>query len=165
MKVSVAGLIKNNLASRDISVETTLQDTSFNGDNIRFLEPVGLNGVIVNEDGILGLKGRLAVKVELECHRCSKSFEYSVEIDIDEHFIKDDDTEGDSYSYSGNEIDLTPMVMDNIFTNMPLKILCKQDCKGLCEVCGSDRNVRECGCTVEDYDPRLEVLQKLKNKK
>jgi len=58
----------------------------------------------------------------------------------------------DEETYSGQSIDLAPSPV------------CSEDCKGLCAVCGQDKNVRDCGCVVERIDPRWEGLKALQLK-
>lgn len=163
MKIRVIDLVKNNQSQKEIDLRKEIKDINLRGDNIRFTEPVHIKGMLVNENGIINLKGRLTLKLELNCHRCSKSYFYEINIDLDEHFMNAENVPDDFYSFSENELDMEPAVMDNIITSIPMKMLCKEDCKGLCEVCGLNKNENECGCKIEETDPRLEVLRKLKN--
>lgn len=55
-------------------------------------------------------------------------------------------SEGESYAYAGEELDLGPMLREQVILANPMQPLCHQDCRGLCPVCGEDRNVVECGC-------------------
>jgi uncharacterized protein len=59
------------------------------------------------------------------------------------------------------ELDMSPYVWETLILNLPEGALCKEDCKGLCPVCGGDRNARDCGCAADDSDPRLRVLKSL----
>jgi uncharacterized protein len=59
------------------------------------------------------------------------------------------------------ELDMSPYVWETLILNLPEGVLCKEDCKGLCSVCGCDRNARDCGCAADDADPRLTVLKSL----
>jgi uncharacterized protein len=60
------------------------------------------------------------------------------------------------------EFDIAPYIWEALILHLPERILCREDCKGLCPVCGSDRNERDCGCAPGGADPRLEVLRGLK---
>ena len=55
-------------------------------------------------------------------------------------------------------LDLDELLRADILLSLPSKILCKEDCKGLCSVCGADRNKQECHCEEKSVDPRLEIL-------
>jgi len=54
--------------------------------------------------------------------------------------------------------DLAQIAMEQIYLNLPLKAVCRPDCRGLCPTCGANRNLVECGCRIEDPDPRLAPL-------
>ena len=59
------------------------------------------------------------------------------------------------------EIDMAPYIWETMILNLPQRVLCAKDCRGVCPNCGSNRNEEECGCAEDDSDPRLEVLKKL----
>jgi uncharacterized protein len=57
------------------------------------------------------------------------------------------------------EIDLSPYVWETMILSLPERSLCRQDCEGLCPICGADKNAGDCGCEADDTDPRLAVLK------
>ena len=65
-------------------------------------------------------------------------------------------------SYSGDEVDLSPLLRESMILSLPTRPLCGDDCRGLCPRCGANRNTTECGCKDDWADPRLEVLRTLK---
>ncbi len=67
--------------------------------------------------------------------------------------------EGECYPYTGDQIDLGPMLREQIILGMPLQPLCREDCQGLCPVCGQDRNRRPCGCAEERLPNPFRVLR------
>jgi len=64
--------------------------------------------------------------------------------------------------YEGSEVDLTPLVYEQILLALPTRPLCGEECRGLCPQCGSNRNTGQCACTVETSDPRWSALRNLK---
>lgn len=64
--------------------------------------------------------------------------------------------------YSGDEVDLTRLVYEQVLLALPTRPLCAENCRGLCPRCGINRNTGQCSCTVETGDPRLAVLRGLK---
>jgi uncharacterized protein len=58
-------------------------------------------------------------------------------------------------------LDLAPYVWETMILSLPERVLCGDDCLGLCPICGLDRNIRDCGCAVNDTDPRFAVLRDL----
>ena len=63
----------------------------------------------------------------------------------------------------GWQLDVEAFVYDEILVNWPAKILCKEDCKGICPVCGQNRNLKECGCDTFVPDPRMAAIQDIFN--
>ena len=68
----------------------------------------------------------------------------------------------DLYPYDNDEIDLEPLLREQVILAVPFAPLCREDCKGLCPVCGNDLNQQECGCDRAPIDPRLAALKDLK---
>jgi len=65
--------------------------------------------------------------------------------------------------YSGDEVDLAPLVREAMILALPTRPLCKDDCRGLCPQCGANRNLVECACRDQWTDPRLEALRSFKS--
>ena len=63
--------------------------------------------------------------------------------------------------FSEYRLDLADFVTNEIRLGIPMKVLCREDCKGLCPKCGHDLNEGPCGCDLREEDPRLEVLRSL----
>jgi uncharacterized protein len=68
----------------------------------------------------------------------------------------------ESAPFEGDEIDLWPPVYEQIVLSLPMKPLCHEDCRGLCPVCGVNRNRESCLCSDRKVDPRWECLRSLK---
>lgn len=64
--------------------------------------------------------------------------------------------------YDGDEIDLAPLIREQALLALPTRPLCDESCRGLCPVCGANRNQRDCGCSVEVPDARLAALRPLR---
>ena len=104
--------------------------------------------------------------IEAECARCLKpvSLEISGKLmylycSQDPQTINDDEFMPVDVDYFGRVLDIMPQIEESIYTLIPTKILCREDCKGLCPNCGADLNEGECSCKNEDIDPRLEALR------
>ena len=120
---------------------------------------VTVQGTVTAQGKLFLVSGSLVFRYETVCARCLAPVEASCEAEFDEEFALTEDEENpDRYLYKGQALDLTQMVNDCITLNMPLRTLCREDCKGLCPVCGADRNVVTCACTegedpTENYNP------------
>jgi len=93
--------------------------------------------------------------------RAKKSPRHANEdVELDGTEVADDDL--GLAEYSGDEIDLGQMMREQFYLALPMKPLCRPDCKGLCPVCGKNRNRETCSCESTWVDPRFEVLRNLK---
>jgi len=111
-------------------------------------------------EGIL-VSGRLFGTLSLRCARCLAEFGRPLALDVHEMFVDRPDEDGDDYPL-GPEGSLDPgqMVRDVIGVELPFSPLCRPDCKGLCPICGGNRNLDECP-GHEDVDPRFAALSEL----
>jgi uncharacterized protein len=80
--------------------------------------------------------------------------------ETDEDGVTDD---LDVYSHDGFQINLYPLVWDQVVMAFPLQTLCRETCAGLCQDCGANLNEHSCACQVESGDPRFAVLRQLKS--
>lgn len=111
------------------------------------VEPVGF--------GVYQIAGQLTFWYQTQCARCLAPVSACETVDFFEEFARSESEEyPDRYLYEGQTLNLTQMVEDCIALNMPLRTLCSEDCKGLCPVCGADRNKESCSCSTGE-DPQL----------
>lgn len=119
------------------------------------------------ENGKMKLTGSLKLVADLQCDRCLKSVETAIEVSIEREIYAPDreDLDGDLLEdqsfMDGYQLDLDALLQEEICMNWPLKILCKDDCKGICRVCGKDLNEGECGCDTFVPDPRMAAIADL----
>jgi uncharacterized protein len=115
---------------------------------------------------------RASVKgtVRAECHRCAGEFDLPLEVELalivergrDAAPPEDPDEEDFVVVPAGDErYDIFPRVREALILELPIKVLCREDCKGMCPTCGADLNDGECGCPREGGDPRWNALRKL----
>lgn len=143
--------LKDDIESKDIHL---------NG--LKFKKPVLLSGTISNVNNSFLLKANIKTELELNCSCCNKPVFRQLDLDIEEIFAEHDYSgDGEVWTFSGDTIELNPVIMSNICLNIPMKILCKQDCKGLCPKCGHDLNESDCGCDLTERDPRFDKLNLL----
>lgn len=166
MKIKV-GRVKN-IPGKVISVELSVEpDGFFTGEEkINLLEPVVFSGTVENMGPTLVVQGQVTTLVELECHRCTEKVSYPVKTIFSEVYsnqkdVIERDPEGEIDFFAGDEIDIAPQVMQNILLELPMKVLCREDCRGLCAGCGTNLNFKQCRCVEENIDPRLMALKKL----
>lgn len=69
----------------------------------------------------------------------------------------------DVYTHDGFRLNLYPLVRDQVVMAFPVQILCREDCAGLCQTCGANRNEQQCACEAESADPRFAILKNLQS--
>lgn len=138
------------------------------------LSPVRVAGEVARIEKGYALDARIAYGGELECSRCLAAYPFAVDDAFSivlcprrpqgqqEIALEKDDL--DVSFYEDTVLPLAPIVEERIQMLVPMKPLCREDCKGLCPQCGQDRNVRGCGCGAQAADPRWEALKALKQK-
>lgn len=114
--------------------------------------------------------GELAASVPLTCSRCLEEFPGAVRQAVDVRYVPrpaastdvqlaPDDLDLDFYE--NDELNLAALVETETTLALPMKPLCRDDCRGLCPVCGGNRNLTPCTCQTRPPDPRLAVLRDL----
>ena len=138
----------------------------FGGERFNIVSPVNVKGSAVNYEGKINVYLKITAQVERTCSRCLESFREEVEVDSTYVFVKEvkDDKE-DYYTYKGDKVDITDLVLGDIAAKLAMKPLCKVNCKGLCPICGKNKNSIDCQCKSEEIDPRMQALSKLLDRK
>jgi uncharacterized protein len=116
----------------------------------------------------LGLRLRTAVDLVGPCMRCMEPARVRLEVDAseysaDERPAGEDEFDEDVHSVyvEGDRLDLALWARDSIAELVPVTILCREDCAGLCPTCGANRNLEPCDCAVEATDSRWDALKEL----
>ena len=107
--------------------------------------PVRLQAQYYYEGNALYLSGSFETEICAVCARCLTDMRYPMKVDFSEVYKREPDLE-EEYPITENEITLDPMILDQIFLNLPSRFLCKPDCKGLCPQCGANLNEGSCAC-------------------
>jgi uncharacterized protein len=110
-------------------------------------------------DGIV-VHGTVSGEYESECSRCLEPVRARFEMPVRELFERDV-VEGETYPLEGEEVDLELPVRDTVLLDLPATPLCREDCAGLCPMCGIDRNAGDCDCDPNPPDPRWDALRDL----
>ncbi len=113
----------------------------------------------VNPDILV--KGKISCHIEGFCDRCLALIKRQIDLPFCQTFYKDSAEEEDGYVYSGSRLDATKAVCDEVVLSVPVSLLCKEDCKGLCPKCGTNLNERQCECDLS----RENAFAALKNLK
>ena len=132
--------------------------------------PVAVQGEIVNNAGYIRLTLTLSALFTAPCARCLADVDSDFSLAVERTVVTpreaaDMDEEDDDFVVTEDGfLDADALLVELFELNFPQKILCKEDCRGLCPRCGADLNVAPCGCNTADPDPRLAPLGALLEK-
>lgn len=172
MRVSITGLVGRPGETRALTREVTVEefgDDPWGPAVAAVLDPVVLDlhlDAVV--EGIL-VRGTLGFTVELPCARCLEPQRVWREVEVAELFLdparrEDGEEEDPGYELldERTSIDLSVMARDALVVDLPLRVLCREDCLGLCPICGADRNAGDCGHRPgQEPDPRWAALAEI----
>ena len=117
------------------------------------------------ENGKLQIEGTCKLTVEIPCDRCLDDVEVKVELEFEHKITTDTEAEDQSEELDENNyidgysLDVEQLVYNELLTGWPTKILCSDDCKGICNVCGQNLNRGTCNCEDTSLDPRMSVIR------
>ena len=110
------------------------------------------------------LVGVTAYTLTMPCDRCFETVSRTFTPCFSHTLVQElssQEEDGDWILVPDGKLDLDGLLQEDILLDLPVKFLCREDCKGLCPTCGQNLNEGSCGCTQREVDPRLAVLQKL----
>jgi len=141
-------------------------------ERVSLIAPAAVNGKIRLSGNEVFVNGHVETRALVECDRCLKPVELPVNADFTLEYISDSDYESSEVAeltedemsvsvFDGSAIDVDEIVKEQILLAVPTRMLCREDCKGICPECGADRNTGECNCVKNDIDPRWAALKNL----
>lgn len=132
-----------------IPIDTVVSEERLNEINgYSFKGPVTLKGILQNRAGIVTFNYTVSLMLSALCDRCLGELERSLSFEF-EHILVNRLYSDDNDEYVVTEkdkLDLDELAVQDMLPEMPTKLLCKEDCKGLCPNCGADLNISDCSC-------------------
>ncbi len=116
---------------------------------------------------VLEIEGSVSMEILMPCDRCLKEVPTPLDIsfDLEADMKLSDEARLEALDESdflhGSELDTDALVLSEALMALPVKVLCREDCKGLCLICGQDLNIRDCGCDRTVPDPRMAKIRDL----
>ena len=166
MRLGLSEIIDRPGESISYSTVVDLSDLQY-GTSYPVTEPVLASGVVRNTAGVLVMTGLITTCIHGTCDRCAADFDRELEIPIDAVLVTELANEENEdewvFPLDGDSADLEDIIRTTFVLNMDSKLLCSEDCKGLCCRCGKNLNDGPCDCQKE-IDPRLAALKQLLNK-
>ena len=111
-------------------------------------------------EGIL-VQGQLHCTIPANCTRCLTDIKATYPLELEELFTLPNNGNAPFEIGEDNNIDLAPLVREESVVSVPYHLLCRDDCQGLCPICGKNRNESPCSCHLDDIDPRWAALSDL----
>lgn len=170
------------ISVRDLELRKIQFDTSIPPGEIDYLDPAlrqqgelttqGSVELLSHTLGEIRVKGHLAVTMSAPCDRCLEPAVSPINSDFDLFYVpvsagpaqeEVEIDEGDTEVgyYNGDGLQLTEVLRELVLLAVPMQKLCQPECKGICPVCGQNRNLTACHCEVKPADDRWAVLKNL----
>jgi uncharacterized protein len=133
---------------------------------------VNIEGQVKRNGSEVKLSGHLTAEIEAPCARCLKSVRLPIDSKFSERFVPAVSWRAEELHelheedlnlavFDGEAIDLDDLVREEILLALPGHVLCSEDCRGLCPICGVDKNQNGCQCESKPVDSRWEKLREL----
>ena len=150
-----------------------VNDLPLDDAEVRLVEPGEVSGRVRRAGKEFELRGRLHAKLEAVCGRCLKPVELPISTEFTERFVRAVSWAAEEQHelreedlniaiFDGEAIELDDLVREELLLAVPVNVLCSQDCKGLCPICGVDRNLNDCQCGNDEVDSRWQGLEHLR---
>lgn len=165
MLIDLSEVLSTEGLVQEVNVTSDLKEFSFNG-NVYVTENIEDFLLTLQNEGKrkCSISGKCTVTLKMLCDRCldevKKDFDVTIEEFIDMAIFESDNTyEINELNYLDDcNIDMDALLEKELMSLVPVQVLCKEDCKGLCKVCGKNLNNESCDCDDFVPDPRLSVF-------
>ncbi len=159
-RVPVTDLLSRIGAQRAVEISAPAGELGTGAATVSDGTPVELEVLLERVPEGIVARGRVHATWRAECSRCLAPATGEITVGVDELFEREP-VPGETYPLTAEALDLEPLVRDAIVLELPGAPLCRDDCAGLCAVCGVDHNLVTCDCTVDESDPRWAALGSL----
>lgn len=163
MMIEMGYLFNRKGSTLPVELVEKIDDVKDYPDVVEFVEPVRIEGTLKNEDDVFVLDAKGVTTALMECSSCLAPVRKELSFEIKERFAHTGRDDEETETFTGDQIDLADYVKRGIIGELPMRVECREDCKGLCPICGKDLNDGDCGCDRTIRDPRFESLRALFN--
>ena len=166
MIINISEVLSEPHKSLDEIITVEMNQVKISGRcfDIKKMDPLHLRIEYVGDKKLL-ITGETKLTVIIPCDRCLEdvdtdldlSFEKNVRTDVE--FSNGDDESDEANYIDGYHLDVEQLLYNEILIGWPTKVLCSEDCKGICSVCGQNLNKGSCNCEDTSLDPRMSVIR------
>ena len=168
MKVDMTEVIssENKSIAKEVEIEFASFDSKLGNFPITKKTPFTLQ--LTNEENKrLFMDAEVDVTIEIPCDRCLEPVDTTLHIVVSKELpirVAETPEEEEQDYVDGFNLDVDRLIYGEILVNWPMKVLCKEDCKGICKRCGVNLNLQTCDCQKTELDPRMAAIQDIFNK-
>ncbi len=127
-----------------------------------FVERISVRGEVTNRAGVVTLTAKVSFPLRVACDRCLEEFTRQYDYTFTHTLVRQLQDEWQDYiQVEDGVLNLEELILSDLLLELPTKLLCKEDCKGLCPQCGCNLNHQSCDCNKAYHDPRWDVLNTL----
>lgn len=169
MLINLTDVFTSEGKSAEKSIAYEPDSFSYMGNKYRIREKSPVDMMFSNiGNGRILMKGSMRLVLEIPCDRCLQTVEEPLQLVFEQELFSPEAAEQmqeqDQQEFMfGYELNVEAFVNNEILINMPAKVLCKPDCKGICRQCGQDLNMGTCGCDTFIPDPRMAAIKDIFN--
>ena len=153
----------------DFEVSLPMPQELVSGKGDKFTSDTVVKGYFEYLDEQLHLVAIASVQLLCVCDKCGEEFETTLNFPVEETFVEQYNSHDDEsfVIINGTSVEIDEVVANNLLLSLPTKMLCKTDCKGLCQICGKNKNYYTCNCEqIQQKEERLDnPFDKLKNRR
>lgn len=155
----------------ETSVELEMNELVFQMGKFSIARKSPLQVAVTNTgDRVLEIRGHGEVMLLIPCARCLTPVEYPMVLDFErtaDMKLSEEEREErleETNFMEGEQLNPELLVRNELLINWPIRVLCKDDCKGICSRCGANLNVTACNCDTEQADPRMAAIRDIFSK-
>lgn len=145
-RVDISGLLAGSRQHMVVTDEVPIE--SFEG--VAFPEPVRVQLDVYKADRLLVVEGAVDARAHGPCDACLEEVDVAIHVDVAERLDpahgRDVDPFGESNVLSRERLDVADLAQQSLLSALPMGLRCRPECRGLCPVCGANRNTGECSC-------------------
>ncbi|RDU22902.1 YceD family protein [Anaerosacchariphilus polymeriproducens] len=166
MLINISDILshENQVVQKEVVLE--MEEFTFKMGTFPIIEKTPVHLILTNMGNKkLLVEGMVDLSLVIPCARCLEDVKTDMHLNIskevdmkisDEERMKEMD---ETHFMLGYDLDVEKLIYGEILLNWPIKVLCKEDCLGICSICGKNLNLGKCECDTETLDPRMAAIQ------